>query len=73
MQSEAASPPTIHLFRPAGPPARNAKAATRLWRAGTAFYCPQHSTFITIHDAKRLRCTHVTIFCLDGKALTLKL
>lgn len=75
MQSEtqAASPPTLHLFRTAGPPARNAKTAARLWRSGTAFYAPSAHTFITIHDAKRLGASHVTIFCLDGKALTIKL
>lgn len=71
MTSEAASP-TLHLFRPAGPPARNAKAAARLWRSGTAFYCPALSDFITIHNVPP-SVAHVTIFCLDGKATTIKL
>lgn len=63
----------LHLFRTAGPPARNTKAAERLWRMGTAFYCPALSDFITIHSAAARGASHVTIFCLDGKALTLKL
>lgn len=73
MQSNGRFAATIHLFRPAGPPAKSARVAGRLWRAGTAFYAPALSTFITIHDAKRLGASHVTIFCLDGKALTIRL